>query len=294
VTTFIAELGSNHNGDLERAYELIDACAQAGARAVKIQVFRIDDLFSPEVLRTRPEIAAREAWEFALGMLAPLAARARERGMTFGATPFGLWAVDAVAPHVDFLKVASYELLWHDLLRACAATGKPLIVSTGMAAEAEIDAAVQVVRAAGGEDLTLLHCVSAYPTPPEQCNLAAIAALRERHGCPVGWSDHSADGAVVERAVRRWDAAQVELHVDLPDAAGHEAGAHNWTPADLAATIAACAGPPLDDDAPADGDGRKRPMPAEAHDVPWRADPSDGLRPLLATRAELRAAAAAP
>jgi len=289
MAAFIAELGSNHNGDLARAYELIDACAAAGAGAAKIQVFRIDDLFAPEVVATHPQIAAREAWEFPLAMLEPLAARARERGMAFGATPFGLWAVEAVAAHVDFLKVASYELLWHDLLRACAATGKPLVVSTGMATDAEIDAAVDVARAAGAADLTLLHCVSAYPTPPEQCNLAAIGALRARHGCPVGWSDHSAAAAVVERAVRRWDAAQVELHVDLPDAGGHEAGAHNWTPADLPATIAACAAPPLDDASPADGDGRKRPMPAEAPDVAWRADPSDGLRPLLATRATLRA-----
>ncbi len=292
MATFIAELGSNHNGDLDRAYELIDACAQAGAGAAKIQVFRIDDLFSPEVLAARPDVAARAAWEFPPALLEPLAARTRERGMAFGATPFGLWAVDAVAPHVDFLKVASYELLWHDLLRACAATGKPLIVSTGMATDTEIDAAVQVVRAAGCDDLTLLHCVSAYPTPREECNLAAIAALRARHGCRVGWSDHSAEAAVVERAVRRWDAETVELHVDLPDAGGNEAGAHNWTPARLAATIAACTGPDCDDDDLADGDGRKRPMPAEAHDVSWRADPSDGLRPLLATREELRAAVA--
>jgi sialic acid synthase SpsE len=289
MATFIAELGSNHNGDVDRAYELIDACAEAGAGAVKIQAFRIDDLFAPEVLAARPQIAAREAWEFPLELLEPLAARSRGHGMTFGATPFGLWAVDAVAAAVDFLKVASYELLWHDLLAACAATGKPLIVSTGMATDAEIDAAVRVVRAAGCDDLTLLHCVSAYPTPTAQCNLAAIAALRGRHGCRVGWSDHSAEAAVVERAVRRWGADPVELHVDLPDAGGHEAGAHNWTPSRLAATIAACAGPALHDDEPADGDGRKRPMPAEAHDVPWRADPSDGLRPLLATRADLSA-----
>ena len=135
MTTFIAELGSNHNGDLARAHELIDACAAAGATAAKVQVFRIDDLFAPEVLASRPEIAAREAWELPLALLAPLAARARRNGMTFGATPFGLWAVEEVAEHVDFLKIASYELLWHDLLRACAATGKPLIVSTGMATD---------------------------------------------------------------------------------------------------------------------------------------------------------------
>jgi sialic acid synthase SpsE len=280
---FIAEIGSNHNRDLDRALALIDACADAGAAAVKVQLFRIDDLFAPEALAAHAQLRARRAWELPPELLAPLAERCRARGVQFGATPFGLWAVEAAAPHVDFLKIASYELLWHELLRACADTGLPLLVSTGMATDAEVDAAVAVAPAA-----TLLHCVSAYPVPPEQCNLAAIAALRERHGVPVGWSDHSRDAAVVERAARRWGASDVELHVDAEDERGHEAGAHNWTPGRLRALIAACAGPALHDARPADGDGVKRPAPAEAHDVLWRADPSDGLRPLLSERAALR------
>lgn len=291
MARFIAELGSNHNRDAERARRLVDACADAGAGAVKVQVFRIDDLFAPEILAARPELAARAGWELPLELLAPLAAHAHERGMAFGATPFALWAVDAVAEHVDFLKVASYELLWHDLLRACAQTGKPLVISTGMAAEAEIDAAMHVLREEGARP-ALLHCVSAYPTPRRDCNLAAIETLRARYDCSAGWSDHSADPAIVERAVRRWGAAEVELHVDLDDGAGHEAGPHNWTPARIAATISACELPPLHDCDAGDGDGIKRPMDSERHDVPWRADPSDGLRPLLATRTALRVGAA--
>ena len=285
MTRLIAELGSNHNGDRQRAFEVVDACAAAGAAALKIQVFRIEDLFAPEILAARDDLRARRAWEFPMDLLAPLAQRAHAAGLEFSATPFGLWAVEPLAEHVDFWKVASYEILWHDLLRAVAATGKPIVLSTGMASEAEIDAAVEVL---GDAQLTLLHCVSAYPTPEDQVNLAAIESLRARHGRPVGWSDHSRNAAVVERAVRRWGASDVEVHVDLPDEAGHEAGAHNWTPDRLAEVIAAGDGPLLDDDSPLDGDGRKRPMPAEEHDVPWRADPSDGLRPLLATRAAFR------
>ncbi|MFI5009048.1 MAG: N-acetylneuraminate synthase family protein [Solirubrobacterales bacterium] len=301
MTRFIAELGSNHNRDLDRALTLLEQAARAGARAAKLQVFRVEDLFAPEVLAAREDLRARRAWELPIELVEPIAERCRAVGMELGATPFGLWAIDALLPHVDFFKIASYELLWHELIRRTAATGLPLVMSTGLASIAEIDAAVAAARAAGCEDLRLLHCVSGYPTPPEQCNLAAIGALRERCGCPVGWSDHSARAEVIERAVRRWGASDVELHVDL-DGEGLEGGAHNWTPAALGELIARLAEPnrngPLDtdEDGPpnADGDGIKRPMPIEQPDVAWRADPSDGLRPLLATRAVLQQASGAP
>ncbi len=293
MTRFIAELGSNHNRDLDRALALLERSAHAGAQAAKLQVFRVEDLFAPEVLAARADLRARRTWELPIELLAPIAERCRELGMELGAAAFGLWAVTELEPHVDFFKVASYELLWHELIRLLAATGKPLVLSTGMASIDEIDAAVEVARQAGCEDLRLLHCVSGYPTPPEQCNLAAIGALRERHGCPVGWSDHSARGEVIRRAVHHWGASDVELHLDL-DGGGLEAGAHNWTPAALAALIATLSAPDLEDSADADGDGIKRPMPIEQPDVAWRADPSDGLRPLLATRAGLKTAETTP
>ncbi len=287
MTRFIVEIGSNHNRDLDRALALLDAAAGAGAGAVKLQVFHIEDLFAPEVLAAREDLRARRAWELPLELLEPIAHRCRELDVELGATPFGLWAIETLQPHVDFFKLASYEVLWHEMIRALAATGKPLVISTGMATLGEIDAAVTAARHAGCRDLRLLHCVSGYPTPPEQCNLSAIAALRERYECPVGWSDHSVRAEVVWRAVRHWGASDIELHLDL-DGAGHEAGEHNWTPAGLAELIAGLADAEPNGPHAADGDGVKRPMPVEAPDVAWRADPSDGLRPLLATRAALR------
>jgi sialic acid synthase SpsE len=292
VTRFIVEIGSNHNRDLDRALALIDGAARAGARAAKLQVFRVEDLFAPEVLSQREDLLARRAWEFPLELLEPIALRCRELDLELGATPFGLWAIDQLDPYVSFFKVASYELLWHELIRALSQTGKPLMVSTGMATLDEIDAAVAAARDAGCKDLRLLHCVSGYPTPPEQCNLAAIATLRERYGCPVGWSDHSSSAQIVRRAVRRWGASDVELHVDI-EHGGNEAGEHNWTPQALAELIGGLEKPPAggldrhaaDGPASADGSGAKRPMPIEQPDIGWRADPRDGLRPLLATRA---------
>ncbi len=282
MARFIAEIGSNHNRDPERAHALIQASASAGCDAVKLQVFRVDDLFAPEALAHEPQLSARRAWEFPLELLADVRAQCRSANVELGATPFGLWAVETLADQVDFFKVASYEILWHELLRACAATGKPLVLSTGMATEDEIARAVDAVDGA----LTLLHCVSGYPTPPEQANLAAIQTLRERFDCPVGWSDHTGVEAVVAQAVLRWDASDVELHVDL-DGAGFEAGEHNWTPTRIRSLRDVVARADLIVDPAIDGDGRKVPQPIELPDVPWRADPSDGLRPLRKTRAEL-------
>jgi N-acetylneuraminate synthase len=292
MARLIAEIGSNHNRDRERALRLIDDCADAGWDAIKLQVFRVEDLFAPEVLAARGDLRTRRAWEFPLELLDPIADRCRARGIALGATPFGLWAVEPLAARADFLKVASYELLWDDLIRACAATGLPLIISTGMATLEEVEAAVAVARGAGARELTLLHCVSGYPTPPDQANLAAIETLRAATGCRVGWSDHTGSAAVVRRAIERWAATDVEIHVDL-DGEGNEAGPHNWMPGAVGAIGAAA-------DAPeADGDGRKAPMPVEAPDVAWRSDPADGLRPLRAVRppapaVPARSAAAGP
>src|SRR6185312_2761351 len=144
-----------------------------------------------------------------------IARRCHERGVEFSCTPFYLEAVKELEPYADFYKVASYELLWDDLLKACAATGKPVIISTGMAIMAEIKAAVATLEQAGAKDITVLHCVSAYPSPPEQSNLSAIAAIRRETNAKTGWSDHSRSPAVIERAVHHWNAATVELHLDL-------------------------------------------------------------------------------
>jgi N-acetylneuraminate synthase len=282
MTRFIAELGSNHNRDPDRARAIVEASAAAGCGAVKLQIFRIDDLFAPEALARQPHLAARRAWEFPLELLPELRACCDRAGVELGATPFGLWAVEALVGYVDFFKVASYEILWHDLLRACAATGKPLVLSTGMATEQEIGAAVDAVDGR----LTLLHCVSGYPTPADQANLAAIGTLRKRFGCPVGWSDHTGESAVVEQAVIRWKATDVELHIDL-DGAGFEAGQHNWTPSQVRTVLDAIERNALIPDATFDGNGRKVPQPVELPDVPWRADPQDGLRPLRELRARL-------
>src|SRR6185312_7075814 len=155
---FIAEASSNHGRDLSRAKAFVDAAADAGCNAVKFQLFKIGRMFAPEILAKSPKHRARAEWELPLSHLAPLAEHCSARKIQFSCTPFYLEAVAELAPFVDFYKVASYELLVTDLLRACAATGKPIVLSTGMATMEEIIGAAATLNNAGATDITLLHC----------------------------------------------------------------------------------------------------------------------------------------
>ena len=287
---FVAEVSSNHQRELARALEFVDSAAEIGCSAVKFQQFRIRELFSPEALAAHPKLLEREKWECPESFNAELAARAREKKIQFASTPFYRGAVELLAPHVDFFKLASYQLLWTEMLVLVARTRKPVVLATGMGTLDEVKAAVNTLRSNGCTDLTLLHCVSTYPARAVDANLAAIETLRRTFGCAAGWSDHTRDPQVLERAVRRWQASLIEFHYDL-DGTGDEAkGGHCWLPGQIAWVLKTLAKPQpgeLQRSHPADGDGKKSPRDSEAEERSWRTDPSDGLRPLLATRRRL-------
>jgi N-acetylneuraminate synthase len=283
---FIAEASSNHGRDLSRALGFVDAAAQAGCDAGKFQLFKIGRMFAPEILAQSEGHRARREWELPVEHLAPIAEHCARHGIAFSCTPFYVEAVGELRPYVDFYKVASYELLVTPLLKACAATGKPVVLSTGMATIEEIGKAVSVLESAGATDVTLLHCVSAYPTPPQEANLSAMAAIRNATGCPVGWSDHTRKPSVIERAVHRWDAAVVEFHLDLDGHGAEYAAGHCWLPEEIGPVIAR-----VREAMAADGTGFKGPQPSEAQDREWRADPSDGMRPLRHIRESWKPAA---
>ena len=278
-TKFIAEVSSNHARDLARCLEFVDVTARIGCGAVKFQLFKLDELFAPEILARSEKHRARREWELPVEFLAPIAKRAHDQGIEFCCTPFYLKAVDELFPHVDFYKIASYELLWHPLIAACAKTGKPVVLSTGMATLDEIGATVKVARDAGCTQLTLLHCTSSYPTPAREANLAAMGTMAREFGCPVGWSDHTVSPAVVTRAIHKWGATEVEFHLDLDGTGAEYATGHCWLPAQIKAVI-----DELAIAFEADGTGVKEPVPAELPDREWRADPSDGLRPFRSLR----------
>ncbi len=278
---FVAEVSSNHQTDLDRALRFVDRAAEIGCDGVKFQLFRIDQLFAPEILEKSHAHRDRRRWELPERFLAPIAERCRARRIAFGCTPFYLEAVDALAPFVDFLKIASYELLWDDLLRATARTGLPVVLSTGMATLDEVAHAAQVLVASGVRELTLLHCVSGYPAPPAEANLGAIdvlAAFDERFPeatIRAGWSDHTVSPGVIHRAIHAHPTRMIEFHLDLEGAGDEFESGHCWLPEAMAETIRA-----VRTGFEAEGDGAKAPTRTEGAEREWRADPSDGLRPL--------------
>ncbi len=277
---FIAEVSSNHAGDLDRCKLFIKKSAEIGCQAVKFQLFKIDELFSPEILASSQEHQDRREWELPLSFIPELAKYCDQQNIAFSCTPFYLDAVKELEPYVAFYKIASYELLWDDLIIACAQTGKPLYMSTGMATIDEIKHAVDTFQKAGGVNLTLFHCVSGYPVPEQDCNLAAIKTLAQETGCAIGWSDHSRNPDVIRRAIDHWGAKAVEFHIDLDETGAEYKTGHCWLPHEIAPVIKGEGSQSLK----ADGNGIKKPTAAEIDDRLWRADPSDGLRPFKEIR----------
>jgi len=271
---FISEVSSNHHQDLERAKEFIKVSADIGCDAVKFQLFKIDKLFAPEILQKSEEHTRRRRWELPLEFLPELSSYSHSLGLEFSCTPFYLEAVKELEEYVDFYKIASYELLWDDLIIECAKTGKNLVLSTGMATLDEIAHAVEVFQQNSNATLTLLHAISGYPTPVNEANLAAIKTLREKFHCPTGLSDHSTSTAVLCRAVHKFNAVMIEFHLDLDKNGEEYSSGHCWLPHEISSAIEM-----INDGILADGDGEKKPMPSESADREWRADPSDGLRP---------------
>lgn len=198
----IAEMSANHGQSLSKAKELVYAAKEAGADAIKLQTYRADTLtmkcdlphffikdgpWQGQYLYDLYE-GAYMPWDFH----AELFELAANIGISCFSSPFDKTAVDLLAQlNAPAYKIASPELIDHDLIRAVAATGKPVIMSTGGATLAEISAAVQVARAAGIAQLCLLKCTSTYPAPADSINLRTIPHMRTTFGCPVGLSDHT-------------------------------------------------------------------------------------------------------
>jgi sialic acid synthase SpsE len=194
----IAEAGANHNRDLGLARALIDAAADAGADAVKFQTYSGASIYSSKTPRFEYLDDDRSPQELLEAISLPrewqprLAEHARERGIHFFSSPFDYDAVDQLAAvGVPAMKIASFEIVDLPLICKAAATGIPLILSTGMAVYGEVEDALGAVVAEGNDTVALLRCASVYPSPPEIMNLRAMDTMRRAFGVPVGLSDHT-------------------------------------------------------------------------------------------------------
>jgi len=242
----IAEMSGNHNQSLERALEIVEAAAGSGADAIKLQTYTADtmtiDSSMPGFVIDDPGSLwagrrlydlyheAHTPWEWH----GPIMKHAAALGIDCFSTPFDETAVDFLESlDAPIYKIASFENTDLPLIRKVASTGKPMIVSTGMATAAELDEAVRTAREAGCRDLVLLKCTSTYPASPENTNVLTIPHMRELFGCEVGLSDHTM-GCGVAVAATTLGATVIEKHFTLRRADGGVDSAFSMEPAEFA------------------------------------------------------------
>lgn len=245
----IAEMSGNHNQSLDRALEIVEASAKSGVHALKIQTYTADtmtlDLDEGEFFISDPNSLwkgkslyklyqqAHTPWEWHK----PIFDKCKEFGIICFSTPFDETAVDFLeSMDVPCYKIASFENTDLPLIRRVAATGKPLIISTGIATLAELDETVRAAREAGCVDLILLKCTSAYPATPENTNILTIPHMRDLFGCEVGLSDHSM-GVGVSVASVALGATVIEKHFTLNRADGGVDSAFSMEPAEMAQLV---------------------------------------------------------
>lgn len=216
----IAEIGSNHDGSLERAKLMIQACAKAGADAVKFQSFTADGLYISKTReggqwKEHPVWKILKKFELPIDWIPALAACAKENKVDFMSTPFEPKAIEALEKvGSPAYKIASGDMTHTALIRQVASTGKPVLIATGTGELAEARKAVETVLAAGNRQVGVFHCVSLYPPRYDEMNLRSVATLAREFGCPVGLSDHTPGHDMVLGAVAL-GATLIEKHVTL-------------------------------------------------------------------------------
>ena len=244
----IAEVSANHNGNLDAALALIDVAAEKGASAVKIQTYRADTITlksnRAEFQITEGLWAGQSLYDLYEQAHTPwdwhpaLFAHARARGITMFSSPFDSTAIDLLEDlGAPAYKIASFEAVDLPLIRYAASTGKPMIISTGMADDVEIAEAVQAAHDGGCRQLALLHCVSGYPAPAADYNLRTLSDMITRFGCVTGLSDHTLDSTTAIAAIAL-GASIVEKHITLDRNGGGPDDSFSLEPGDLAALVA--------------------------------------------------------
>ncbi len=246
----VAEISGNHNGDLGRAQALVEAAAEAGVDAVKLQTYTPETITlnhdGPGFIIESGLWRGRKLFELYEDAHTPwswhemLFEKARDLGVTIFSSPFDITAVDLLHElGAPAFKIASFEMIDHPLIESCAATGKPLIISTGIATKAEISEAIEAARRGGCKEIILLHCVSGYPTDPIDSNLRTIIDLKESFNTVTGLSDHT-QGIAVPVAAISLGACFIEKHFTLRRADGGPDAEFSLEPRELKELVSSC------------------------------------------------------
>lgn len=277
MVQFIADIGSNHNQDLGRCELLIKTAKDLGCWGVKFQMYRADLMYN---LKDMPKDfhkgELKDSW------LHEIRRMCHAYGINFGCSPFYIQAVKKLTDwDVDFLKIASYEITRPLLIKKCAETKLPVMISTGLATVKELSDAIGICHSVGNKDIILYHCCAEYPAPISHCELVTIKLFRDsilskKMIQGVGWSDHSHEPGIIYKAISN-GADWIEFHLDLDDMHGWESKyGHCWRPDEIKQVI---------------NDVRKGEradalsIDSKLNDLrKQRADPSDGMRPYKEVR----------
>lgn len=246
----IGELSGNHLGDITRALSLLEVIAQSGADAAKLQTYTADtitiDHAGPGFFIEEGPWAGRTLYDLYEESHTPwewhgaLFAKAKELGITLFSSPFDATAVEFLEKfEIPAYKIASFEIIDLPLIECIASTGKPIIMSTGLATFNEIGEALEMARSAGCKELALLHCISGYPTPPDEANLAAIKKLEETFNVVIGLSDHTL-GTIVPVSAIASGAAIIEKHIALKRSDGGPDAGFSLEPEEFSEMTKAC------------------------------------------------------
>jgi len=267
VTKFIAEIGSNHNNDINRTFRTIDACKDAGFWGVKFQLFKNETLFRKgfDKLSIKERQDRQLDFEF---FKHKICVYCKSIGIAVGVTPFDIdYASRLYNTDIDFVKISSFDILRHDLIDACLKLDKPIMISTGLATENDI---VKLLSQYTKQDLTLMYCVSDYPTQLESLYMKNISKFK--NCAKTGYSDHSVLPSAIYSAVLLNNAEYIETHVDI-DGEGFEYDVgHCWLIDEIKPVIKNC----LDAFQINEHGGY-----ISTEQLSKRADPVDGLRPII-------------
>ena len=283
MTKFIAEISSNHNNNRKRIKKLIELCSEAGFFAVKFQLFKIDKLFSKEILEKSKTHRSRKKWELKPEMIDEIISICKKNKIKVGFTPFDEDSFNLIKNKCDFFKISSYDILRNDFISKILNYRKLTLISTGMSSRLELSNLNKLLKKNSNNNTVIMHCRSLYPCDPTYAHLNFIKYLKKKFNTKIGWSDHTNNKYVILEAAMTIQSDYIELHVDLDDKKGFEGNVgHCYKISEVKEII-----DHLDTRKKILGDQKFKSLIKEKKEILWRADPIDGLRPLIAQRKKL-------